>query len=187
MDGRRPRPVTLHELVHSVACSDWCRRQGVPHAAVAAVWGALCDCVAASLAAGTGVKLPGLGSFWPAPAFVVLRQLRVVRGGTPNLGARLRLYAHTPRTERARTLADAPIVPLNFFSVARLAGVRRAWATPVLRLLLDALAGHVSGHSAMDIDFGVGRVRRLRSARVHLRGVSAARALRASVCAGVRV
>jgi hypothetical protein len=50
-------------------------------------------------------------------------------------------------------------VPLNFFSVARLAGVRRAWATPLLRLLLEALAGHVSGHSAMDVDFGVGRVR----------------------------
>ena len=99
--GRRPRAVTLHELVHSVACSDWCRRQGVPHAAVAAVWGALCDVIAASLSAGTGVKLPGLGSFWPAPAFVVLRQLRTVRGGTPNLGApaaprRLRLPPAAP-------------------------------------------------------------------------------------------
>jgi len=51
------------------------------------------------------------------------------------------------------------VVPLNFFSVARLAGVRRAWATPVLRLLLEAAAGHVSGHSALDVDFGVGRVR----------------------------
>ena len=165
--GRRPRPVTLHELVHSVACSDWCRRQGVPQAAVAAVWGALCDVIGASLAAGTGVKLPGLGSFWPAPAFVVLRQLRTVRGGTPNLGAP-RALRQTQRTRRialsnplcARCAAtDAPIVPLNFFSVARLAGVRRAWATPLLRLLLEALAGHVSGHSAMDVDFGVGRVR----------------------------
>ena len=98
--GRRPRAVTLHELVHSVACSDWCRRQGVPHGAVAAVWGALCDVVAASLAAGTGVKLPGLGSFWPAPAFVVLRQLRTVRGGTPNLGARRAALAAAPRTAR---------------------------------------------------------------------------------------
>ena len=85
--SRRPRPVTLHELVHQVASCDWSRRQGVPHEAVAAVWGALCDLVAASLAAGTGVKLPGLGSFWPAPAFVVLRELRTVRGGVPNISA----------------------------------------------------------------------------------------------------
>jgi hypothetical protein len=81
---RRPRPVTLHELVHQVASCDWSHRQGVTHTAVAAVWGALCDVVAASIAAGTGVKLPGLGSFWPAPAFVVLRTLRTVRGGVPN-------------------------------------------------------------------------------------------------------
>ena len=108
--GRRPRPVTLHELVHSVACSDWSRRQGVPHAAVAAVWGALCDVIGASLAAGTGVKLPGLGSFWPAPAFVVLRQLRTVRGGTPNLGAPRapRLPPRTPRIALTSAHARVP-------------------------------------------------------------------------------
>jgi hypothetical protein len=151
------RVVTLATLVRQVACCEWSTRRGVTEAEAAAVWGALCDFIAGGLAGGTGVKLPGLGSFSEGPAFVMAPGMRTVCGGVPHVGA--------------------AIVPLNIFAVGARSGVRRAVAVQLIRLLLDALAGCVAGCAELSVDFGVGTVReRSGAARArstsHLRCVS---------------
>jgi hypothetical protein len=133
----RRHVVTLSVLLEHVAGSPWCLRHNVRYEDAACAFAALCEFVGHRVASGVGVRLPSLGSFCVGPAFVVDPRVgRQARGGVPVTGA--------------------PVVPLCFHAVTALAALPPAFGTPLLRLLLDAVAGYCSAHADMFITFGFG-------------------------------
>jgi hypothetical protein len=137
LPSARRHIVTLSVLLEHVAGSPWCLRHNVRYEDAACTFAALCEFVANRVASGVGVRLPSLGSFTVGPAFVVDPRVgRQARGGVP--------------------VTSAPVVPLCFHAVTLLAALPPAFGTPLLRLLLDAVAGYCSAHADMYITFGFG-------------------------------